>query len=125
MKDPYETLGVAKTATQDEIKSAYRSLAKKFHPDLNPGNKERETRFKEIAAAYEKVGEPEARAKFDRGETEMPGGGPGAGAYGGYGGERPFYYNTQGGEGGRYSSSAFGGADEDFFENIFRQAGQG
>jgi DnaJ-class molecular chaperone len=129
MKDAYETLGVSKTASQDEIKSAYRSLAKKFHPDLNPGNKEREARFKEISAAYEKVGEPEARKKYDRGETDEMGAGPGAAgasAYGGFGGG-PFYYETQGGEaGGRYSNFSFGGgADNDFFENLFRQAGQG
>jgi DnaJ-class molecular chaperone len=130
MRDPYETLGVSKTATQDEIKSAYRSLAKKYHPDLNPGNKEREARFKEISAAYEKIGEPEARKKFDRGETEeMAGAGAGAsgfGGFGGFGGGGPFYYQTQGdgADGGRYSSFSFGGdGDSDFFENLFRQAG--
>lgn len=128
MRDPYEILGVSKTASQDEIKSAYRSLAKKYHPDLNPGNKEREARFKEISGAYEKVGDPEARQKFDRGETEEMAGAAGAGGFGGFGGGgRPFYYETQGGgDGGRYSNFSFGGgADSDFFENLFRQAGQG
>ena len=126
MRDPYEILGVSKTASQEEIKNAYRSLAKKYHPDLNPGNKEREARFKEVAAAYEKVGDAEARAKFDRGESEEFAGAGAAGGAGGnpFGGERPFYYHTQGGEGGRYSFSGDFG-DSDFFENLFRQTGQG
>lgn len=132
MKDAYETLGVSRTASQDEIKNAYRSLAKKYHPDLNPGNKEREARFKEISAAYEKIGDADSRAKYDRGETEefMHAGGPGAGgagAYGFRGGERPFYYHTQdGGEGGRYSFNfGQGMGDSDFFEELLRQAGAG
>jgi DnaJ-class molecular chaperone len=123
MKDPYSTLGVSKTATQDEIKSAYRSLAKKFHPDLNPGNKEREARFKDISAAYEKIGDAESRAKFDRGETEEF---AHAGAGGGFGGQgNPFYSYTQGGDGARYTQGFGGGMDSDFFENLFRQAGAG
>lgn len=52
MRDPYEVLGVKKTATDEEIKKAYRALAKKFHPDLNPNNKDMEPRFKEISASY-------------------------------------------------------------------------
>lgn len=120
MKDPYTVLGVSKTATQDEIKNAYRSLAKKNHPDLNPGNKEREAKFKDAAQAYEQIGTPEARAKFDRGETEEAF----AGAQGQRG--RPFYHETKGGDGGRYSYSyGGGGMDDDFFENLFRQAGGG
>ncbi len=120
MKDPYSILGVAKTATQDEIKNAYRALAKKNHPDLNPGNKEKEARFKEAAAAYDLIGNPEARAKFDRGETEesFQGAGAGAGARGG-----PFYYET-GGPGSRYSYDFGGGLDEDMFEQLFGGAGK-
>jgi DnaJ-class molecular chaperone len=121
MKDPYQILGVTKDASQEAIKNAYRSLAKKYHPDLNPGNKERETKFKDIAAAYEKIGDPEMRAKFDRGETEDQ---MRDSAQRGYG-SGPFYYESQDGA-GRYSQSYGGGGfDEDFFENIFRQAGAG
>jgi DnaJ-class molecular chaperone len=68
MLNPYETLGVSKTATQDEIKKAYRVLAKKNHPDLNPGNKKAEEKFKEISHANDLIGTPEARVKFDSGE---------------------------------------------------------
>jgi DnaJ-class molecular chaperone len=71
--DPYTTLGVNKGATQDEIQKAYRRLAKKLHPDLNPGNKAAEEKFKEISAAYDLLGDPEKRARFDRGEIDASG----------------------------------------------------
>jgi DnaJ-class molecular chaperone len=70
MKTPYEVLGVSTTAEQEEIRNAYRNLAKKFHPDLNPGKKEAEETFKEINAANESIGTPEARTKFDQSESE-------------------------------------------------------
>jgi DnaJ-class molecular chaperone len=70
MTDPYKTLGVAKTANLDEIKKAYRKLAKNHHPDLNPGNKEAEKKFKEISNAYDLIGTKEEKDKFDRGETD-------------------------------------------------------
>ena len=64
-KDYYSTLGVAKTATEKEIKQAYRKLARKHHPDVNPGDKSAETRFKEINEAYEVLGDPDKRKKYD------------------------------------------------------------
>ncbi|RPJ83817.1 MAG: J domain-containing protein [Acidobacteria bacterium] len=64
-KDYYQTLGIAKTASEKEIKQAYRKLARKFHPDVNPGDKAAEGRFKEINEAYEVLGDPEKRKKYD------------------------------------------------------------
>ncbi|HEY6211587.1 MAG TPA: DnaJ domain-containing protein, partial [Vicinamibacterales bacterium] len=64
-KDYYSTLGVAKTATEKEIKQAYRKLARKHHPDVNPGDKSAESRFKEINEAYEVLGDPAKRRKYD------------------------------------------------------------
>jgi DnaJ-class molecular chaperone len=71
--DPYTTLGVKKDATQDDIQKAYRRLAKKLHPDLNPGNKSAENRFKEVSAAYSLLSDPDKRARFDRGEIDETG----------------------------------------------------
>jgi len=71
--DPYTTLGVKKDATQDDIQKAYRRLAKKLHPDLNPGNKGAEDKFKEVAAAYDLLSDPDKRARFDRGEIDESG----------------------------------------------------
>jgi len=65
-KDPYDILGVARGASQDEVKRAYRRLAKQFHPDRNPGDKSAEPKFKEVQAAYEVLGDAERRAQFDR-----------------------------------------------------------
>lgn len=73
MKDPYEILGVARTASAEELQKAYRKLAKKLHPDLNPGNAEAEEKFKEIAGAYDLVGDAEKRKRFDRGEIDAAG----------------------------------------------------
>lgn len=120
-KNPYKILGVKEDATQDEIKKAYRKLAKKHHPDLNPGNKQNEAKFKEISHAYDQVGTPDARAKFDRGETEQ-------GQYqhaGDQGRQWSSFYDTQKNK-GRYSQSfadTFG--DEDFFEHLFGKGRQG
>jgi molecular chaperone DnaJ len=79
--DLYETLGVSKTATQDEIKKAYRKLARKYHPDKNPGDAASEERFKEIQTAYDVLGDAEKRAEYDRLGSRMF---AGAGAPGGF-----------------------------------------
>jgi DnaJ-class molecular chaperone len=71
--DPYKTLGVSKDASQEDIQKAYRRLAKKLHPDLNPGNKQAEAQFKEVSAAYDLLGDVEKRARFDRGEIDASG----------------------------------------------------
>src|SRR4030081_2408286 len=65
MKDPYSVLGVSKTASADEIKKAYRKLAKKLHPDVNPGDRKSEDRFKEVSGAFEVLGDPKKRALYD------------------------------------------------------------
>jgi DnaJ-class molecular chaperone len=118
--DPYKVLGVSTTATQDEIRNAYRKLAKKLHPDLNPGNKDAEKKFKEINGANDILGDPEKRAKYDQGELDESGS-PSAGPRGG-----PFYHETQRGGGARYRS-AFGaehGMDDDFLSHLFEQMGR-
>lgn len=82
MADFYTTLGVARTATDDEIKQAYRKLAMQYHPDRNGGSKEAEEKFKEITEAYDVLRDPQKRAAFDRyGEAGLRGGGGGAGGY--------------------------------------------
>src|ERR1700693_4662197 len=73
MKAPYSVLGVAKTAPAEEIKKAYRKLAKKYHPDLNPGDKKAEEKFKEVSAANELLSDADKRARFDRGEIDASG----------------------------------------------------
>ena len=73
MKDLYETLGVERSASSDAIQKAYRRLAKKLHPDLNPGNKDSEERFKEISVAYGLLSDADKRARYDRGEIDATG----------------------------------------------------
>ena len=104
-RDYYEVLGVSKNATDDEIKKAYRSLAKKYHPDLNPGDAEAEKKFKEANEAYEVLSDSDKRDKYDRfGHAAFDpssGGGSGFGGFGGFGGDFDF---------GDIFSSFFGGS---------------
>ncbi|HUB96691.1 MAG TPA: DnaJ C-terminal domain-containing protein [Stellaceae bacterium] len=72
-RNPYDVLGVSKDADLEAIRTAYRKLAKRNHPDLNPGNKEAEARFKEIASAYDLLSDKDKRARFDRGEIDETG----------------------------------------------------
>jgi len=73
MQDPYETLGVARGDSDETIRKAYRKLAKRLHPDLNPGRPEAAERFKAVNAAYELLSDPAKRARFDRGEIDAAG----------------------------------------------------
>jgi len=84
-RDYYEVLGVAKTASEDEIKKAYRKIAIKYHPDRNPGDKEAEEKFKEAAEAYDVLHDPQKRQQYDQFGFNGPMGG-GAGGFGGFGG---------------------------------------
>src|SRR5262249_54839459 len=106
---------VKKEASQEEIQKAYRQLAKKLHPDLNPGNKQAEEQFKNVSAAYDLLGDAQKRARFDRGEIDASGA------------ERPQqHYYRDFAEGGDYTSDAgyadFEGAD-DILSQMFGRGG--
>src|ERR687894_2008743 len=127
MRDPYDILGVARSAQEAEIKKAYRKLAKSYHPDRNRNDPKAKDKFAEVNSAYEILGDATKRAQFDRGEIDAEGkprfsgfegfggGRSGAEGFSGFGGGNPF--------GGRRSKSGFG-ADpgEDFFSQIFENA---
>src|SRR5438552_14217423 len=136
-RDYYETLGVPKTATEDEIRSAFRKLARKHHPDVAKDKKVAEEKFKEINEAYEVLGDPEKRKKYDElganwrmYEQAGAAGGPGARPQGG-----PWNVDFGGGApgGGVHTMTEeemremFGGADpfSDFFHTFFGGAGGG
>jgi DnaJ-class molecular chaperone len=108
--DLYSVLGVARTASADDIAKAYRKLAKKLHPDLNPGDKAAEEKFKQVTAAYDILGDADKRGRFDRGEIDASGQ------------ERPqqrYYREYAGGEdGARYRSTA-GYEDLGGFSDLF------
>ena len=105
-RDYYEVLGVQKGASEDEIKKAYRKMAKKYHPDLNPGDKEAETKFKEVNEAYEILSDSDKKARYDQF---------------GHAGVDPNFGAGQGGYGaGGFGGFDFGGADfSDIFGDIF------
>jgi DnaJ-class molecular chaperone len=85
-RDPYEILGVSRTATADEINKAYRKLAHRYHPDRNPGDKEAEEKFKEVQNAYDILSDPAKRANYDRFGSPDGAKGSGFGGFSGFGG---------------------------------------
>src|SRR5215510_1171885 len=122
MRDPYEVLGVPRGASAAAIKSAYRKLAKKHHPDSNKNDPKAAERFAEINTANEILGDEDKRKQFDRGEidgegkprfTGFPGGGAG-GRAGGPGGFESYTFRTGGGPGGMG-----GGGFEDILNSMF------
>ena len=128
MRDPYEVLGVAKNASAKDIKSAYRKLAKKYHPDQNPDDAKAKDRFASINQAYEIVGDEEKRKSFDRGEIDAEGkqrfqgfeGAPGGDPFGGF-------RRSRQGPGGahfefRSSGPGAGLGAEDIFSELFGHA---
>ncbi|PWJ85442.1 DnaJ-class molecular chaperone [Pseudaminobacter salicylatoxidans] len=137
MRDPYEVLGVAKNASAKEIKSAYRKLAKKHHPDQNPNDPKAKDRFAAANQAYEILGDEKSRAAYDRGEIDAEGkpkfhgfeGQPGGDPFAGFRRQA----RGQGGEHFEFRTSGMGGesfgSDSDIFSELFgqafRQAGTG
>ncbi|MHB1413417.1 MAG: molecular chaperone DnaJ [Thermoleophilia bacterium] len=100
MADLYETLGVDKGASQAEIKKAYRKLARQYHPDANPDNKDAEAKFKEISAAYDVLSDTEKRKQYDAGPQQFYGGGPGGAGFDASAFEEAFRRSGYGGAAG-------------------------
>lgn len=117
-KDLYEILGVERTADDKKLKSAYRKLAKKYHPDVNPGDKDAEQKFKDVGEAYAILSDPEKRKLYDQfGWAAFDGSGGAYGGAGGAGGQGGYQYYS-GGDG--YQSFHFSGQDaEDLFRSMF------
>ena len=136
VKDYYKTLGVTKSSSKDEIKKAYRDLARKYHPDMNPDNKDAEEKFKEIQEAYEVLHDDQKRQQYDTfgstGFSSQQGGGPGfSGSYT-YSGNIPSFeeifkdiFSYSGSPGGSYRQQTRGRSDpfNDLFGNFGRGAG--
>src|ERR1700756_826926 len=113
MRDPYEVLGVQKTDSDAAIRSAYRKLAKRHHPDVNPGKPEAADRFKEISAAYDILSDKEKRARYDRGEIDAAGNEVPP--------QRPFY-REYGDAAGREKYRTDAGFSDEDLQDIFAQA---
>ena len=118
MRDPYHVLGLSKTASEAEIKSAYRRLAKTYHPDHNADDPRAKERFAEVGNAYEILGDKDKRAQYDRGEIDADGR-PKGHAFSGAGGFDPFG-GGGGGFGGRARSARFGGGGGPDIDDILR-----
>nr|WP_294555096.1 J domain-containing protein [uncultured Rhodopila sp.] len=119
MKDPYEILGVQRTADEAAIKAAYRKLAKKHHPDVNPGKADAAARFGDISSAYDLLSDKEKRGKFDRGEIDAEGHEVHQ--------QRQYYRDAPGAEAYGQGDPAGGFSQEDleaFFSQAFGQAGK-
>lgn len=134
MSDPYSVLGLKKTASEAEIKKAFRTLAKKYHPDTNKNDPSAEKKFKEASGAYELLSDKEKRAAFDRGEIDANGQPRGFGPQGPFGGGQggPFagdgghfeYGFGGGGPQGGFRQGPQGGGFDDIFSELFSGFGR-
>lgn len=124
MADPYSILGVPRSASEKDIKSAYRKLAKELHPDTNKDNPKATERFSEVTNAYDLLSDRDKRAKFDRGEIDADGN-PAGGFGGGFGGGGFGGGNPRGHQGGFGGGGAEGVDIGDIFEGLFGGRGGG